>query len=47
MSNHLQPAQSGRVLIVDDDTGDLHLLANLLEKHGYTAHPDGKKECGT
>jgi PAS domain S-box-containing protein len=39
MSNDLKPAQSGRVLIVDDDTGDLQLLANLLEKHGYTAHP--------
>jgi DNA-binding response OmpR family regulator len=39
MNGDQNPAQSDRILIVDDDTGDLHLLTELLAEHGYTAHP--------
>lgn len=29
----------GRILVVDDNTANLQLLANLLSEHGYIVHP--------
>ena len=44
MSKAKTGTQSGRILVVDDTTGNLRLLENLLTEQGYTVHPasDGK-----